>query len=227
MRKAGDEFALFGTTVGIAHMVGICTIDINGAEIEALLLEMIAELLEFVEEKLLLVVVVFMSMNSLVTGRFLLRFVRSSVAEAEATGAAVGIFKVPLTDMAMAGTVPVPVALMMAGSACSKSQRMVSPSDLWPSSRVSWKTLAAHVAGIRILLPRPSTLVCRSFLDDFITGGASGGAGFSSAASGSSSLRDKLIVDGTMRIGCAIVRGGGGLDPMLSLVGFTCIPPNS
>lgn len=127
-------------TVGIAHMVGICTIDINGAEIEALLLEMIAELLAFVEEKLLLVVVVFMS----VTGRFFLRFVKSSVEEA--TGAVVGIFKVPLTDMAMAGTVPVPVALMMAGSACSKSQRMVSPSDLWPSSRVSWKTLAAHVA---------------------------------------------------------------------------------
>lgn len=42
----------------------------------------------------------------------------------------VGILRVPLTDMAMAGTVPVPVAAMIAGSACSRSHRMVSPSDL-------------------------------------------------------------------------------------------------
>ncbi|CAL5358788.1 unnamed protein product [Camellia sinensis] len=39
---------------------------------------------------------------------------------------------------------------------------MVSPSDLWRSSRVSWKIRAAQVAGIRILRPRPSTLVWRS-----------------------------------------------------------------
>ena len=39
---------------------------------------------------------------------------------------------------------------------------MVSPSDLCPSSRVSWKILAAHAAGMRIRRPRPSTLVCRS-----------------------------------------------------------------
>ncbi|KAJ6679564.1 hypothetical protein OIU79_019337 [Salix purpurea] len=49
----------------------------------------------------------------------------------------VGILRVPLTDMAIAGTVPVPVAAI----------------------------IAAHVAGIRILLPRPSTLVCRSLVE--------------------------------------------------------------
>ncbi|KAG0520253.1 hypothetical protein BDA96_08G058000 [Sorghum bicolor] len=58
--------------------------------------------------------------------------------------------------------VPVPVAATMAGSACCSSHSMVSPSDLWPSSRVSWNTRAAHSAGIRIRRPRPSTLVCRS-----------------------------------------------------------------
>uniref|UniRef100_A0A7C8Z4E5 Uncharacterized protein n=1 Tax=Opuntia streptacantha TaxID=393608 RepID=A0A7C8Z4E5_OPUST len=55
---------------------------------------------------------------------------------------------------------------MIAGSACSRSHRTVSPSDLWPSSRVSWKILAAHVAGILILRPRPSTLVCLSLLPE-------------------------------------------------------------
>ncbi|EFJ18367.1 hypothetical protein SELMODRAFT_105872, partial [Selaginella moellendorffii] len=58
-----------------------------------------------------------------------------------------------------AGMVPVPVALMIEGSACLSSHSMVSPSDLLPSSRVSWKILAAHAAGILILRPRPSTLV--------------------------------------------------------------------
>ncbi|KAG5558486.1 hypothetical protein RHGRI_008430 [Rhododendron griersonianum] len=57
----------------------------------------------------------------------------------------------------------------MAGSALSRSHRMVSPSDLWPSSRVNWKILAAQAAGIRILRPLPSTLVCRSF-DDALLG---------------------------------------------------------
>ncbi|KAJ1253983.1 hypothetical protein BS78_K142300 [Paspalum vaginatum] len=68
----------------------------------------------------------------------------------------------PSTVVAIAGTVPVPVAAMMAGSDCCSSHRMVSPSDLCPSSRVSWKIRAAHAAGIRIRRPRPSTLVCRS-----------------------------------------------------------------
>lgn len=36
-----------------------------------------------------------------------------------------------------AGIVPVPVAAMMAGSACCSSHSIVSPSDLWPNSRVS------------------------------------------------------------------------------------------
>lgn len=64
-----------------------------------------------------------------------------------------------LSEVKLAGIVPVPVAAMTAGSACWRSHSMVSPSDLWPSSRVSWKTLAAQRAGIRIRRPRPSTLV--------------------------------------------------------------------
>lgn len=67
----------------------------------------------------------------------------------------------------LAGIVPVPVAAMMAGSACCNSHSIVSPSDLWPNSLVNWKTLAAQAAGIRIRRPRPSTLVWRSFVDLF------------------------------------------------------------
>lgn len=66
-----------------------------------------------------------------------------------------------------AGIVPVPVAAMMAGSACCKSHSMVSPSDLLPNSLVNWKTLAAQAAGIRMRRPRPSTFVCRSFVCRF------------------------------------------------------------
>lgn len=204
MRNVGESE--FDVTVGMAHIAGIGITDINGAEIEALLLEIMAELLALVMEKLLMAAaavvgfnggwlpVAFTSMNSLLEGRFRLRFAGSSAAEAEAEAepaevglVVVGIFRVPLTDMAMAGTVPVPVAAMMAGSACSKSQRTVSPSDLWPSSRVSWKTLAAHVAGIRILRPRPSTLVWRSFVEDLLVCGG-GAIGLSSAVSDCSSL---------------------------------------
>lgn len=99
-------------------------------------------------------------------GRLRFFFAGSSVQEE-----VVGILSVPFTDMAIAGTVPVPVAAMMAGSACSKSHLMVSPSDLWPSSLVSWNTLAAQVAGILILLPLPSTFVCRSLVEDLLGGG--------------------------------------------------------
>lgn len=67
----------------------------------------------------------------------------------------------------LAGMVPVPVAAIIAGSACCSSQAMVSPSDLWPNSLVNWKTRAAHVAGIRMRRPRPSTLVWRSLVDRF------------------------------------------------------------
>nr|TKV99597.1 hypothetical protein SEVIR_8G054200v2 [Setaria viridis] len=70
----------------------------------------------------------------------------------------------------LAGMVPVPVAATMAGSACWSSHSMVSPSVLWPSSRVSWNTRAAHSAGIRIRRPRPSTLVCRSLVGRFAAG---------------------------------------------------------
>jgi hypothetical protein len=80
----------------------------------------------------------------------------------------------------LAGTVPVPVAEMIAGSARCSNHSIVSPSDLCPSSRVSWKILAAQEAGIRILRPRPSTLVCLSLVEDLLGGGfftATGGFG--------------------------------------------------
>lgn len=69
----------------------------------------------------------------------------------------------------LAGVVPVPVAAMMEGSAWRRSHSMVWPSDLWPSSLVSWKTRAAHMIGMRILLPLPSTLLCRSLVGGFLT----------------------------------------------------------
>lgn len=69
----------------------------------------------------------------------------------------------------LAGMVPVPVAAMIAGSACWRSHSIVSPSDLWLNSLVNWKTLAAQVAGIRMRRPRPSTFVCRSLVDRFTT----------------------------------------------------------
>lgn len=64
-----------------------------------------------------------------------LRFLEESPSSIE--GDCVGILSVPSIVVAIAGMVPVPVAAMMAGSAWSRSQRMVSPSDLWPNSRVS------------------------------------------------------------------------------------------
>lgn len=70
-----------------------------------------------------------------------------------------------LREVKFAGMVPVPVAAITAGSACWRSHSMVSPSDLWPSSRVSWKTRAAQSAGIRMRRPRPSTFVWRSLVE--------------------------------------------------------------
>uniref|UniRef100_A0A804RMV6 Uncharacterized protein n=1 Tax=Zea mays TaxID=4577 RepID=A0A804RMV6_MAIZE len=61
-----------------------------------------------------------------------------------------------------AGVVPDPVAARIEGSACRSSHSMVCPSDLSPSSRVSWNTRAAHTIGIRTRRPRPFTLLCRS-----------------------------------------------------------------
>jgi hypothetical protein len=46
---------------------------------------------------------------------------------------------------------------------------MVWPSDLWPSSRVSWKTRAAQTIGMRMRRPRPSTLLWRSLEGGFLT----------------------------------------------------------
>lgn len=74
-------------------------------------------------------------------------------------------------EVKLAGMVPVPVAAMTEGSACWRSHSMVSPSDLWPSSRVSWKTRAAQRAGMRMRRPRPSTLVWRSLVEVRLGGG--------------------------------------------------------
>ncbi|KAF0934467.1 hypothetical protein E2562_025544 [Oryza meyeriana var. granulata] len=82
-----------------------------------------------------------------------------------------------LREEKVAGMVPVPVAAMMASSACYSSHSMVSSSDLCPSSRVSWNTYTAHSASIRILLPRPSTFVCRSLDGRFATVPAAGVVG--------------------------------------------------
>lgn len=68
-----------------------------------------------------------------------------------------------------AGVVPEPVAAMMEGSAWRRSHSMVWPSDLWPSSRVSWKTRAAQTMGMRMRRPRPSTLLWRSLAGGFLT----------------------------------------------------------
>lgn len=43
---------------------------------------------------------------------------------------------------------------------------MVSPSERWPSSRVSWKMRAAQSAGMRTRRPRPFTFACRSFEEE-------------------------------------------------------------
>ncbi|CAL5405215.1 unnamed protein product [Camellia sinensis] len=107
----------------------------------------------------------FTSMNSLVQA--LLRFFLAAWASV-VVGGMVGIFRLPLTETAMAGTVPIPVASKVAGSARSRSHLTISPSDLWPSSQVNWKILAAQAAGIRILWPRPSTLVWRSLVADLL-----------------------------------------------------------
>ncbi|BAT09016.1 Os09g0521350, partial [Oryza sativa Japonica Group] len=90
------------------------------------------------------------------------RFGAGSSPRAAAEGDSVGMRRTPSTVVAIAGTVPVPVAATMAGSDCCMSQRMVSPSDLCPSSRVSCAILAAQLTGMRMRRPRPSTLTWRS-----------------------------------------------------------------
>lgn len=58
MRNVGDGEFDVDVTVGIAHTAGIGITDISGAEIDAVLLEIIAELLALVMQKLLVVAVV-------------------------------------------------------------------------------------------------------------------------------------------------------------------------
>lgn len=76
----------------------------------------------------------FTSMYSLFVGRFRFFFSVGSVVLLGlwlvVAGEVVGILRVPPTDMAIAGMVPVPVAAMIDGSACSSNHLMVSPSDL-------------------------------------------------------------------------------------------------
>lgn len=68
-------------------------------------------------------------------------------------------------DTGAAGTVPLPVAAMIDGSAWRNSHSMVSPSERWPSSLVSWKIRAAQRGGIRTRRPRPLTFVWRSLVE--------------------------------------------------------------
>lgn len=133
---AFEGMAHMGTTFcgnGIAVCCGIVVVGLLG-------------LFEVVSPAVIETAPSFMSTYALFTGR--LRFFFSGGSPGSGSeflllllvveeGEVVGIFRVPLTDIAMAGTVPVPVAAMIAGSACSRSHRMVSPSDLCPSSRVS------------------------------------------------------------------------------------------
>ncbi|KAG5022937.1 hypothetical protein JHK85_019279 [Glycine max] len=95
----------------------------------------------------------------------------------------VGILSLPPTETAMAKTVPVSVASMIAESACSRRQRTISPPDLWSSSRVRWKIQAAQVADIQILRPRPSTFVWLFFVKERF-------AGLTESASRRSKLHD-------------------------------------
>lgn len=107
----------------------------------------------------------------------------------------------------LAGTVPEPVASRMAGSACFRSHSTVSPSVLCPSSRVNWNTRAAHIAGIRILRPRPSTFVCRSLLGGLFAAAAAT-AFFS--ASGTASAVDEDDGCPPAAAGAVIASEGGG-----------------
>lgn len=68
-------------------------------------------------------------------------------------------------EIASAGTVPVPVAAIIEGSAWRRSHSIVSPSVRRPSSRVSWNRRAAQSGGIRTRRPRPLTLVWRSLVE--------------------------------------------------------------
>nr|KYP67006.1 hypothetical protein KK1_013322 [Cajanus cajan] len=83
--------------------------------------------------------------------------VRGHATEGSAEGA-----EAATEETGAAGTVPVPVAAMMEGSAWRRSHSMVSPSERWPSSRVSWNMRAAQSGGMRTRRPRPLTLVWRS-----------------------------------------------------------------
>lgn len=86
-------------------------------------------------------------------------------------GAVPVVTGVSATEEDEAGRVPVPVAAMIEASAFSRSHLTVSPSDLFPSSLVNWKILAAQIAGIRILLPLPSTFPFWSLADFRFAGG--------------------------------------------------------
>ncbi|RDX76743.1 hypothetical protein CR513_43225, partial [Mucuna pruriens] len=160
----------------------------------------------------------FTSTNSLFDA-LLLRFLGVSSPSGLAADD-VGIFKAPPTDTAIAGMVPVPVASTIAGSACSNSHRIVSPSDLCPSSRVSWKILAAHVAGIRIRRPRPSTFVCRSFDGRFAAGVV---VGITLIGRGTSASVSSSFSGGGDPGGSTIGDGGVSEVSSLSWVGFASI----
>ena len=74
-------------------------------------------------------------------------------------------------EVKLAGMVSVPMVAIIAGSTCWRSHSMVLSSDLWPNSRLSWKTRVAQRVGIRMRRPRPSTFVCWSLVEVRFGGG--------------------------------------------------------
>ncbi|KAB8095631.1 hypothetical protein EE612_023772 [Oryza sativa] len=77
-------------------------------------------------------------------------------AAATAEGDSVGMRRIPSTMVVIAGTVPIPVAVSMAGSDCCMNQRMVSLSDLCPSSRVSQRMVSQSNLSPELAPPPPS-----------------------------------------------------------------------
>uniref|UniRef100_A0A0D3FWP4 Uncharacterized protein n=1 Tax=Oryza barthii TaxID=65489 RepID=A0A0D3FWP4_9ORYZ len=76
-------------------------------------------------------------------------------AAATAEGDSVGMRRMPSTVVVIAGTVPIPVAVTMAGSDCCMNQRMVSLSDLCPSSRVSQRMVSQSNLSPELAPPPP------------------------------------------------------------------------
>lgn len=135
-------------------------------------------------------------------------------------------------DMRSDGRVPVPVAAMMEGSALRRSHSMVSPSDRWPNSRVSWNMRAAHMAGMRIRRPLPFTFVWRSLEEEGVfwrafVGGWTIDVVVFVVEMGSSSLefwseveRFWRVISEAMAVVTRVLDGGGSVFVRKSELGF-------